>query len=142
MENTLKVIINNETMKKTISIVAVFLMSIIFVGCASEMDYPKLYTSENLPQFENSKVTQIIKDGPTLKDGNLFILESTDDVKTIAAYYDNKMKTLGWTTPVTNEATETSYATQYNGPDKKYIQITVSQIKKGSQTISVNFMQQ
>jgi len=131
-------------MKKIIGLTIVSIVGVVFMGCGSGggLDYPELYISENLPRFENSKVTQVIKDGPTLKDGNLFILESTEDVKTIATYYDNKMKNLGWTMPAKNETTETSYATQYNGPDKKYVQVTVSNLREDAQTISINFMQQ
>lgn len=130
-------------MKKIIGLTFVFLMIIVLSGCGkSGVNYPELYTSEGLPQYENAKVTQLIKDGPTLKDGNLFILESSDDVKTVAAYYDEKLTGLGWTMPAKNEATATSYATQYNGEDGKYIQLTVNEMVAGTTTISINFMQQ
>ncbi len=130
-------------MKKIISFTFVILMAIMLSGCGkSSASYPELYVSEGLPQYEGAKVTQVIKDGPTLKDGNLFILESSDDVKTIAAYYDEKLTGLGWIMPAKNEATATSYATQYNGKDGKYIQITVTEMVAGKTTISINFMQQ
>lgn len=130
-------------MKKIIGLTFVFLLVIALSGCGkSGMNYPELYTSEGLPQYEGATVTQVIKDGPTLKDGNLFILESSDDVKKIAAYYDKELTGLGWTIPAQNEATETSYATQYNGADGKYIQLTVNEMTAGITTISINFMQQ
>jgi hypothetical protein len=129
-------------MKKIIGLTLILLIAIVFSGCGNSMPYPELYLSEGLPQYENAKVTQTIKDGPTLKDGNLFILESVDDVKTIAAYYDEAMKGLGWNMITANEATETSYATQYNGNNGKYVQMTVSQLKAGATTISINFMEQ
>ena len=130
-------------MKKILSIALFAIIITTFAGCGgSSMNYPELYTNEGLPQYENAKITQIIKDGPTLKDGNLFILKSSDDVKTIAKYYDDKMTALGWTMPSKNEATQTSYATQYNKEGGKYVQLTVSQLTDGEQTISINFMQQ
>lgn len=103
--------------------------------------YPSLYVSEGLPQYKDAKLAQVIKDGPTLKEGVLLRLESSKDVKTIAAYYDEEMKKLGWTMPSVNTATETSYATQYN-KGNNYLQLTVSQITGSSQTISINLMQQ
>jgi hypothetical protein len=113
---------------------------LVLTGCGG-VSYPKLYTAENLPQYKDAKVTQVIKNGLTLKDGALFILESKKDVPTIAAYYDEQMKALGWTMPAVNTPTATSYATQYNKGDK-YLQLTVSQITGSAQTISINLMQQ
>jgi len=129
-------------MKKIVGLTLILLIAIVFSGCGSSVSYPKLYVTEGLPQYENAKITQIIKDGPTLKDGNLFILESKNDVKTVAMYYDNKLTDLGWTMPAKNEATATSYATQYNGKDGKYIQLTVNEMTAGTTTISINFMEQ
>ncbi|EKE10977.1 MAG: hypothetical protein ACD_15C00164G0001 [uncultured bacterium] len=107
----------------------------------SSVDYPKLYVDEKLPQYPDAKLAQIITNGSTLKEGVLLRLESQKDVKTIAAYYDEQMAKLGWTMPAKNEATETSYATQYNN-GKKYVQLTVSQITGSGQTITLNFMEQ
>ncbi len=130
-------------MKKIINLTFIAIAIVAFTGCGgSSMSYPELYTTEGLPQYENAKVTQVIKDGPTLKDGNLFILTSSDDVKTIAKFYDDQMKALGWTMPAVNEATATSYATQYNKGDGKYVQLTVTQLADEEQTISINFMEQ
>lgn len=139
-------------MKKISGLIFLFLGVIVLSGCGSQSTgvtstgssakYPALYTAEKLPQYADAKVSQVIKDGPTLKDGNLFILESAKDVKTIATYFDAEMTKLGWSEISPNDPTETSYATQFNGPDKKYLQLTVSQITAGKQTISINFMQQ
>lgn len=114
-------------------------MVLVLAGCGG-VSYPKLYTAENLPQYGDAKVTQVINNGPMLKDGVIFILESKKDVKTIAVYYDEQMKVLGWTMPAVNTPTATSYATQYNKGDK-YLQLTVSQITGSSQTISINLAQ-
>ncbi|MFZ2975314.1 MAG: hypothetical protein WA055_01620 [Candidatus Moraniibacteriota bacterium] len=116
-------------------------IALFLSGCGKSVSYPELYTQEKLPQYADAKLVQIIKDGPTLKDGVLLRLESSKDVKTIATYYDEEMKKLGWTMPAVNTPTETLYATQYNN-GKKYIQLTVSQITGSSQTISINFMEQ
>lgn len=107
---------------------------------AGNSAYPALYVAESLPQYKDAKLAQVIKDGPTLKDGILLRLESSKDVKTIAAYYDDEMKKLGWTMPSVNTPTETLYATQYEKGDK-YLQLTVSQITGSSQTISLSLMQ-
>lgn len=129
-------------MEKTIGLIIILLMVVVLSGCGKSIAYPELYVSEGLPQYDNAKVTKIIKDGPTLKDGNLFILESGDDVKKIATYYNDAMKSLGWTIVANNEATETSYANQYNSGDGKYLQLTVSQLTGDTRTISINFMKQ
>jgi hypothetical protein len=110
-------------------------------GIGSSASYPQLYTAEKLPQYTDAKLAQVIKDGPTLKEGVLLRLESQKDVKTIAVYYDEQMAALGWTMPAKNEATEALYATQYNN-GKKYVQLTVSQITGASQTISISLMEQ
>ena len=102
--------------------------------------YPSLYANEGLPQYKDAKLAQVIKDGPTLKDGVLLRLESSKSIKDISAYYDEEMKKLGWTMPSVNTPTETSYATQYEKGDK-YLQLTASQITGTSQTISLNLMQ-
>ena len=115
-------------------------MVLVLAGCGGA-SYPKLYTAENLPQYKEAKVTKVIKNGPTLKDGALFLLESKKDVPMIATYYDEQMKALGWTMPAVNTPTATSYATQYNKGDK-YLQLTVSQMTGSAQTISINLMQQ
>jgi hypothetical protein len=103
--------------------------------------YPELYTAENLPQYKDAKLVQVMKNGPTLKEGVLLRLESSKDVKTISAYYDEAMTKLGWIMPAVNTPTEASYATQYN-KEGKYLQLTVSQITGSSQTITINLMQQ
>lgn len=128
--------------------VLLFLFPAVFLlaGCgggtgAGSASYPELYATENLPQYKDAKLVQIIKNGPTLKDGVLLRLESSQDVKAIAAYYDGEMTKMGWTMPSVNTPTETSYATQYN-KDGKYVQLTVSQITGSSQTITINLMQQ
>lgn len=118
---------------------AVFLLA----GCGSgtgSKNYPELYVKEGLPQYKDAKLVQIIDNGPTLKEGVLLRLESSKDVKTISAYYDEQMKNLGWTMPAVNTPTETSYATQYEKGDK-YIQMTVSQITGTGQTITLSLMQ-
>lgn len=104
------------------------------------LSYPTLYTQENLPQYSDAKLVQIISNGPTLKEGVLLRLESSKDVKTISAYYDDQMTKLGWTMPAVNTPTETSYATQYEKGDK-YIQMTVSSLDGKSQTITLSLMQ-
>ena len=108
---------------------------------ADSPSYPELYTVEKLPQYKDAKLAQVIKNGPTLKDGVILRLESSKDVKTISAYYDQEMTKLGWTMPAVNTPTETSYATQYNNGNK-YLQITVSQITGSSQTVTLSLMQQ
>lgn len=128
---------------------------LLLAGCGSEtqiktggapevkkgnVSYPELYAKENLPQYAEASLAQIITNGPTLKEGVILRLESSKDVKTIAAYYDAEMKKLGWTMPAVNVPTETSYATQYN-KGEKYIQMTVSQITGQSQTITLSLMQ-
>ncbi|HRY82693.1 MAG TPA: hypothetical protein P5232_03260 [Candidatus Moranbacteria bacterium] len=126
-----------------------FLLPAVFLlaGCGEKtgtkiggVDYPELYKSENLPQYKDASLAQIINNGPTLKEGVLLRLESAKDVKTIATYYDEQMKALGWTMPAVNTPTETSYATQYNKGDK-YVQMTVSNITGKSQTITLSLMQ-
>lgn len=102
--------------------------------------YPELYAQEGLPQYKDAKLAQIIGNGPTLKEGVLLRLESSKDVKTIAAYYDDEMKKLGWVMPAVNAPTETLYVAQYDKGDK-YLQLTVSQITGSSQTISISLMQ-
>ncbi|MDQ1283919.1 MAG: hypothetical protein QG620_267 [Patescibacteria group bacterium] len=104
------------------------------------VSYPELYQKENLPQYKDASLVQIITNGPTLKEGVLLRLESAKDVKTIAAYYDDEMKKIGWTMPAVNTPTETSYATQYEKGDK-YVQMTVSQITGSSQTVTLSLMQ-
>lgn len=103
-------------------------------------DYPALYANEGLPQYKDAKLVQVINDGPTLKEGVLLRLESSKDVKTIAAYYDEQMKSLGWTMPTTDTPTETSYVAQYE-KGSKYIQMTVSQITGTGQTITLSLME-
>ena len=107
---------------------------------SGSVSYPDLYKNENLPQYKDAKLAQIISNGPTLKEGVLLRLESEKDVKTIAAYYDSEMKKLGWTMPAVNTPTDASYATQYEKGDK-YIQMTVSKITGTSQTITLSLMQ-
>jgi hypothetical protein len=100
-------------MKKVIFLLLIPVM-LILAGCGAGVSYPKLYTDEGLPQYPDAKLVQVIKDGPTLKDGVILRLESSKDVKTIAAYYDAEMKKAGWVPPSENTPTETSYATQWN----------------------------
>lgn len=128
-----------KNMKKYLWFLLVPVM-LALAGCGG-VSYPKLYTAEGLPQYKDATVTKVIKDGSTLKDGALFLLESKKDVPTIAAYYDEQMKALGWTMPAVNTPTATSYATQYNKGDK-YLQLTISQLTSSGQTISINLMQQ
>ena len=109
---------------------------------AKTVAYPALYTDGGLPQYDKAALVQVIKNGPTLKDGVLIRLESTEDVKTIAAFYVDAFTKAGWIQPSVNEPTTTSFATQFNGPDKQYAQITVSQITGQGQTITVNYSQQ
>ncbi len=104
------------------------------------LSYPTLYTQESLPQYSDAKLVQIISDGPTLKEGVLLRLESSKDVKTISAYYDDQMAKLGWTMPAVNTPTEASYATQYE-KGAKYIQMTVSSLDSKTQTITLSLMQ-
>jgi len=133
-------------MKKILFLLAGIL---VLAGCGGtggagtigkSVDYPKLFVAENLPQYKDAKLVQIITDGPTLKDGVILRLESQKDVKTIAKYYDEEMTKLGWTQPAINEATENSYATQYEKGDK-YLQFTASKITGTSQTITISLMQ-
>lgn len=112
----------------------------ILAGCGAGASYPKLYTDENLPQYPDATLAQVIQDGPTLKDGVILRLESSKDVKTIAAYYDAEMKKLGWIPPAENVPTETSYATQWDKGDK-YLQFTASNITGKSQTITISLSQ-
>jgi len=128
-------------MKKVVFL-GLALGTFLIAGCGgSSVSYPKLYSDADLPQYSDAKLVQIITNGPTLKEGILLRLESSKDVKTIAAYYDEQMAKLGWTMPAKNEPTEASYATQYiNG--KKYVQLTASKITGSSQTITINFMEQ
>ena len=128
---------------KKISFLSIILGVLFLTGCGatSSVSYPKLFTDAKLPQYQDAKLVQVITDGPTLKEGILLRLESEKDIKTIAAYYDQQMIALGWTMPAKNEATESSYATQYNN-GSKYVQLTVSQITGMDQTITINFMEQ
>jgi hypothetical protein len=129
-------------MKKITLFSGLLLGILLLAGCgSSSSSYPELYVQESLPQYTDANLVQVITNGPTLKEGVLLRLESAKDVKTIAAYYDEQMTKLGWTMPAQNEATEASYATQYNN-GKKYVQITVSQITGSSRTITLNFMEQ
>ncbi|TAK96394.1 hypothetical protein EPO05_01950 [Patescibacteria group bacterium] len=128
-------------MKKTMALVGLGVL--LLAGCGGKgFAYPKLYVAEGLPQYQEAELVQIIQDGPTLKDGVLLRLESQQDVKSIAKYYDEEMTKMGWTQPAKNEATENSYATQYNGKDGKYLQFTASKITGTSQTITINLKQQ
>jgi hypothetical protein len=125
------------------------LLPVVFLlaGCGGKTgsmtgnaSYPELYKAESLPQYKDAKLVQVMKNGPTLKDGVLLRLESSKDIKTISAYFDEAMTKLGWIMSAVNTPTETSYATQYNKGDK-YLQLTVSQITGSSQTITINLMQ-
>jgi hypothetical protein len=132
---------------KKYALLLLFPAVLFLAGCGGKTgsitgsaSYPELYSAEKLPQYKDAKLVQVMKNGPTLKDGVLLRLESAKDIKTISAYFDEEMTKLGWIMPAVNTPTETSYATQYNKEDK-YLQLTVSQITGSSQTITINLMQ-
>ncbi|HLN19090.1 MAG TPA: hypothetical protein VK255_02895 [Patescibacteria group bacterium] len=125
---------------KKYAFLLIFPTLFILAGCGAGVAYPKLYIDENLPQYADAALVQIIQDGPTLKDGVILRLESSKDVKTIAAYYDGEMKKLGWVPPTENVPTNTSYATQWDKGDK-YLHFTASNITGKSQTITISLMQ-
>ena len=81
-----------------VAIVSLLISGFFFVGAMAEEDYPELYGKE-LPRYPKAKLVSTGRQVSSLKDGLSLQLVSSDPVQTIAAYYEEKMKNLGWTVP-------------------------------------------
>ena len=69
-------------------------------GTDAPLQYPELYTNEKLPQYSKATLTSTGRQTTSLKDGLALDLTSTDDVQTIAKFYEKELNTLGWKVPV------------------------------------------
>lgn len=81
-----------------ILIVTTVISGFFFAESMAGEDYPKLYGKE-LPRYPNAKLVSTGRQVSSLRDGLRLQLISLDSVKTIASYYEEKMKNLGWTVP-------------------------------------------
>ncbi len=120
-------------------------IGLLGLGCAaaqpSPQGYPALYTSANLPQYPNALLTDTGRQTTSLRDGLKLQLESTDPVPTIAAFYEEKIKQLGWTVPPQRVPTTTQYVSTYT-KDDRYFQVMIVRTQDSVSTrITISYAQ-
>ncbi len=84
--------------------------------------YPDSYTSSGLPQYPNAKLTNLSKKNSTAKDGVSVLLYSNDAPAVVAKYYDEQLKSLGWSMAgYTSKYTDMPYSQEYKKGDESFI---------------------
>jgi hypothetical protein len=83
-----------------------FILRTLFIGSlliltinvvqSQNLDYPELYRSLGLPQYNNAIITELGRQNISLKDGLKIYLESPDNYATLRAYYEGELASTGW----------------------------------------------
>ncbi len=120
-------------------------ISLLGLGCAatqpSPQGYPALYTSASLPQYPNAVLTDTGRQTTSLRDGLKLQLESSDPVPAIAAFYEDKIKQLGWTVPPQRVPATTQYVSTYTKGDL-YFQVMIVRTQDSVSTrITISYAQ-
>lgn len=90
---------------------------------AGDIDvYPDAYLSANLPQYPDAELISLSKKTDTAKEAVSLVVNSNDSSETIAKYFDEKLKTHGWTAKAdTVGFTDEPYAKEYRKDDQSFI---------------------
>jgi len=86
----------NNTLKMLKSTQLAFLFVLSQCGISQDFDYPDLYKSLDLPEYQDASVIGLGRQNESLKDGLKIFLESDADSAKLRAYYESKMTELGW----------------------------------------------
>lgn len=93
-------------------------------GKGGSAAYPALYTSAKLPQYPGAKLVDTGRQTTSIRDGLRLTLETSDEVKKVAAFFESEMTKLGWTFPEKRVRPENLDLTKYT-KDDLYFQITI-----------------
>ena len=109
-----------------ILIVSTLISGFFFAESMAEEDYPRLYGKE-LPRYPNAKLVSTGRQVSSLKDGLRLQLISLESVRTIASYYEEKMKNLGWTVPKQRLPSDRMYLGSFT-KDNLYYQLKIMRL--------------
>ncbi|VAX38243.1 hypothetical protein MNBD_PLANCTO02-612 [hydrothermal vent metagenome] len=84
------------------------------------LQYPELYTNEQLPQYNEATLLNTGRQTTSLRDGIRLELESSQPVQTIAQFYEAKLKKSGWNVPKQKLRNETMYKNVCTKGEMKY----------------------
>ncbi len=90
------------------------------IDVAPPLQYPELYTNEQLPQYNEATLLNTGRQTMSLKDGIRLELQSSQPVQTIAQFYETKLKKSGWNVPKQKLRSETMYRAVYTKGEMKY----------------------
>ncbi|MDP3980051.1 MAG: hypothetical protein Q8Q33_01415 [Chlamydiota bacterium] len=87
-------------MKRNIVLICGMFFALIFQYdfAHAELSYPALYDPA-LPKYENATLVNAGRSVRSLRDGVMVILESPDEVKDVAQYYEQELGKIGWSAP-------------------------------------------
>jgi hypothetical protein len=106
---------------------------------STTLSYPELYTSANLPQYANAKLTDTGRQTSSLRDGLRLSLETDDDVQTVAKFFETEMAKLGWTVPEKKFRSDQVDVTRCT-KGEVYFQVTTTKMPDKT-TILINYAQ-
>ena len=104
----------------------------------SEEKYPTLY-AEDLPRYPNARLLSIGRQVSSLRDGIRLKLISADPLKKITPYYQDKMKSLGWTVPQQRLPNDTMYIGRFTKDNLVY-QLKVMRLNPNLDETQINIM--